>query len=365
MATYAVALILGLSRAERAGIVDADLGCLPRVARSHARPAPAEVQAGRLPAGVVDRLERLAEFTMDLTKPNGRIVQVGDNDSGRFLRLIPGSVVDDASGDDPLDHRHLVGAIHGLLPRPDFAEFAGPWVVEGEMIRALAGGRTLQPSRAGVTAASAVSVNARSAEAWAPRADRTPTFVIPLGAGARAGLRTFAYPDFGAYGYRSDRVYLLVRCGPVGQNGLGGHAHNDQLAVELSVDGEDWIRDPGTYLYTPLPEVRNRYRSSRAHFAPRFAGREAASLDIGLFELERGTEATCLRFDEELFIGRVRFPGGGSVLGTVRLEDDRVEVDWLFEGCEPDPSLASSDWRAWLPRVRFSPGYGVLEVGVP
>ena len=60
----------------------------------------------------------------------------------------------------------------------------------------------------------------------------------------------------------------------MGQNGNGGHAHNDQLSLTLRIDGEDIIVDPGTYLYTPLPERRNEFRATAAHFTIQKEGME-------------------------------------------------------------------------------------------
>lgn len=59
---------------------------------------------------------------------------------------------------------------------------------------------------------------------------------------------------------------MTVRCGEVGQNGNDGHAHNDQFSITLHIDGADIVVDSGTYLYTPLPESRNEFRSMAAHF---------------------------------------------------------------------------------------------------
>ena len=70
------------------------------------------------------------------------------------------------------------------------------------------------------------------------------------------------------------------------------------------------IRDPGTYLYTPLPERRNAYRSVRAHFAPQLVGPEPASLGDGLFRLGPGSQATCLYWGEHGFAGELRAADG-------------------------------------------------------
>ena len=32
---------------------------------------------------------------------------------------------------------------------------------------------------------------------------------------------------------KDEKEFLSIRCGPIGQNGYGGHAHYDQLSIEL------------------------------------------------------------------------------------------------------------------------------------
>ena len=63
MAAYGTALLLGLSGRGR--------------------------QNTTFPSGYFEKLERMAAFSADITKPNGRVVQIGDNDSGRFFKLTP------------------------------------------------------------------------------------------------------------------------------------------------------------------------------------------------------------------------------------------------------------------------------------
>ncbi|MCT8140287.1 heparinase II/III family protein [Anaerobacillus sp. CMMVII] len=119
-------------------------------------------------------------------------------------------------------------------------------------------------------------------------------------------LEGFSYPEFGLYIYKSTQLYLAIRCGSNGQNGNGGHAHNDQLSIELTINGKDIIKDPGTYLYTPLPEKRNLFRSTKSHFTPQCPGKEQNSWVEGLnglFHLKNEAQAKCLHFSEQGFIG--------------------------------------------------------------
>jgi hypothetical protein len=74
-----------------------------------------------------------------------------------------------------------------------------------------------------------------------------------------------AFPRGGLYVLRSSRFHAVLRCGEVGQNGNGGHSHNDFLSYELSVDGVPLVVDSGTYAYTFDVDARNAFRSTPAH----------------------------------------------------------------------------------------------------
>ncbi len=178
-----------------------------------------------------------------------------------------------------------------------------------------------------------------------------------------------AHPDFGLYVYRSDRMFLSVRCGPMGMNGRGPHAHNDQLSVELAIDGEDWISDPGSYLYTPLPEVRNAYRSVTAHFAPRLDEREPGNLNFGLFHLGDEAKAECDEFSEACFLGH-HHGFGAPVYRHIRFTDTSIcIIDILKDGeaHERPPAVLLDNRLAVLealqPKIPFSPGYGTRRQG--
>jgi hypothetical protein len=74
-----------------------------------------------------------------------------------------------------------------------------------------------------------------------------------------------AFPEGGYWVLRGGDLWGLVRCGDVGLNGLGCHAHNDALSFELSLGGQPLVVDPGTFVYTPDPVERNRFRSTAWH----------------------------------------------------------------------------------------------------
>lgn len=306
------------------------------------------------PAWYFRRLECMAEFIVHVTKPNRRAAQIGDMDSGRFFKLCPlfGQGLDEKH----LDYRATVAAVNGLFSRSDLAAFAGAVTeVESAMTAGLSGWFKA-PSYIGEGEAPAAS--AFKMDAIAESAPEGREFVIELTAPeVLNGLETAAYPDFGLYIWRSPRFFLSVRCGPVGQEGNGGHAHNDQLAIELNIDGEDWLADPGSYVYTPSPEKRNAYRSVFAHAGPRLGDKEPSRLDQGMFRLEDSCKARCLRFDKAGFHG-VHHGFGAPVHRTIAIDRNHIIIRDSVDGERHTVSDAQS-LRALFPcSVAFSPGYG-------
>jgi uncharacterized heparinase superfamily protein len=94
------------------------------------------------------------------------------------------------------------------------------------------------------------------------------------------------FKDGGLYTLRSPDLHVVVRCGDVGQNGNGGHSHNDLLSFELSSRQVPIVVDPGTYAYTGDPDARNAFRGTRAHSTVAVAGAEINPIDPErIFEL--------------------------------------------------------------------------------
>ncbi|CAM8659769.1 Heparinase II/III-like [Oxalobacteraceae bacterium] len=316
-----------------------------------------------LPDSFWMRFANMASFTETMTRPDGLVVQFGDNDSGRFITLGSGEQL--RAGNDPssalwsLDHSALVAGIRTVLGNKVVAaDFKGDPGIR--MLAAIvgAGGESpvvtfaipeLKMPVVGLADDSVwVEINKRLA-ATADGSRWTSVFDASA-PGLSAGLEFSAFNGMGCYVVRSPRLYLAVRCGEIGLAGLGGHTHCDQLAIELVLDGADRVRDPGTYIYTPLPARRNAYRSARAHHVPRVPGQEPADLGLGVFDLRGAAEGECLYFGLRGFIGR--HAGYGSmVYRIIALEDTRIVVHDFAEGAlslgDPTPEP--------LP---YSPGYG-------
>ncbi len=163
------------------------------------------------------RLARMLDVSRAVRHPGGRIPQFGDNDSGRVLPASPSR---------PPTHDHLL--------------WLGAALLGGE--RPLAS--TPDPEVAWTFGLGA----------WHSANDLLGT----------AGPARCGFPDGGLYVLAGEEAKAVVHCGGVGQNGNGGHAHNDALSFELSYS-QPLIVDSGTYAYTFDPAARNAFRSTAAH----------------------------------------------------------------------------------------------------
>jgi hypothetical protein len=366
MATAATALLAGMDTGRLSAALTArypEFRTRPtrRLALPLTPPGPEQAAA----------LIRGAEFAIHITKPDGRIAQIGDNDDGRFFVPHPVRKSPDTSGNpgacESLDHVGLAAAITALTDEAPLSD-AGNDRLDVDLIRSLARGSHLSPGPAFERrAATTVRVTAAPLLLETKEEEQTTHIIVPDGE-LRRGLVLFGYPDFGLWLFRSERMFLAVRCGPsVGKGSPGSHAHNDQLTIELAIDGEDWIADPGSYLYCPPITQRNAWRSVRAHAAPQWAGREPGRLDVGPFRMIDQAHAACLHFTEEGFAG-THIGFGEPVRRDVILSDDILTL--RDTGLPPDPArrlvrcTGRDEARLHFRRdAPFSPGYGQLAGG--
>jgi uncharacterized heparinase superfamily protein len=173
-----------------------------------------------------ERLSKMLAASRALRHSDGRLPQIGDADSGRIL---PAGFARPAT----LDHLLWLGAtaLGGGRPGAGMPHEEVAWTL--------------------------------GFEAWCR------TMQLPAG----ADPESTAFPRGGFFVLRSGGSHLVVRCGDVGQNGNGGHAHNDLLSFELS-RGRPVVVDSGTYVYTADPTARNAFRSTAAHNTVVVAGAE-------------------------------------------------------------------------------------------
>ncbi|MGH9431140.1 MAG: alginate lyase family protein [Terriglobia bacterium] len=82
-----------------------------------------------------------------------------------------------------------------------------------------------------------------------------------------AGLQSRRFAESGIHILAESQPYaqqMTIDAGPQG-SGNGGHGHADALSAHLSIDGRDWLVDPGAYCYICPDGNRDAFRGTPAH----------------------------------------------------------------------------------------------------
>jgi hypothetical protein len=332
------------------------------------------------PPWYFEKLERMAEFMASIRKPDGTFPQIGDNDNGRLFKLTPSYTClsmqaakqtysnlssfrdsDDISSylmENHLDGDHLLASACAFFQRPDFEDLLGGRLALLAMpdyvllkyiasINAISSQRLTHPERLRSITTSDTPPEIQMLMSKAgDLCKRTHGFKFPV-RNCLNKLEMHAYSDFGLYIYRSEGLYLAMRCWGKSPPYTTGHRHYDQLSIELVINGVEHITDPGTYVYTPLPDARKEYRSSRAHSVPYpwDAAKTNAPTSRGVFAMNVPLPPGKMLFTSV----RHCWCGSGEVQRWVAISDDEVRVTDFYEGAVPflnyDPPF-------------YSPGYG-------
>ncbi len=216
-----------------------------------------QVNGGTLGVEIAPQLEALLEHVQCLTRGDGTVPLIGDEDGGRLF-FLDNRPLNDLRG------ALATGAV--LLDRPDFAFVAG--LPTAELL-------------------------------WLGGPEANDRFAALGRTPPRDASRGFE--EGGIYvlrdGWGPDANHLVIDCGPHGTMNCG-HAHADALAFELALHGQPVFVDPGTLTYTANPTERDAFRSSRVHNAATVDGVSSSEPD-GPFHWRRIASARVLAWRTE------------------------------------------------------------------
>lgn len=126
---------------------------------------------------------------------------------------------------------------------------------------------------------------------------------------ANASIESFCEGGVTVVHFDEGRAVLAFDYGPLGFGQLAAHGHADALSVQLYVDGEPVLIDPGTYVYNGNREARYRFRSTSVHntvsiddrcqseaLGPFLWGRKA---NVSAFSLETSEGGICMSAEHD------------------------------------------------------------------
>lgn len=204
------------------------------------------------------RLELMCNFIKNITKPNGKAPLFGDSDDGRLL------IFSNYGTWEKCDFRYILAIAGEYFNRNDF-RLLGSTYYEDVF--------------------------------WCNGHIETKVTVSPA-------TSSTAYTDGGYYILANKEVHCLIRCGELSYRGQGVHSHNDQLSFELNVRGEDFIVDPGSFIYSGDYKWRNIFRSTSMHNTVEIDGFEQNDFDpYNLFYMKEQTFSKMLKFNDTCFVG--------------------------------------------------------------
>jgi Heparinase II/III-like protein/Heparinase II/III N-terminus len=232
-----------------------------------------------VPAPMRERLVLAAAHLADITRPDGSIPIIGDDDGGRLVVL----------EDRPFaDVRSTLATASVVLGRPEYAAVAGAVTEEVLWLLGPEGMRSAEASIA------------------APPPDHLSTMSTQ---GGYAIMRD---------GWGRDAMHAVIDCGPLGAMNCG-HAHSDALSIEIAVGDCPFVIDPGTYTYTGSTSDRDHFRHSAAHNTVTVDG-QSASVPDGPFSWAYRTDAHA----DSWWTGSVVDRFVGTHAGFQRLPDPAV-----------------------------------------
>lgn len=236
-----------------------------------------------IPELVIRKIRNSIDFTVDITKCTNEVFQFGDNDSGRFLKFTPTGCFIDAKvalnkyknlkaylfegrdnywDESVLDHSAFVHAGAALF---NIKKYKNESSLEDKIVKILSKNRCMEVNNIiGSNDGRGVFVGRMFDSA---SFEYSKKIIIKSNSDVSLidGLVRREYLETGVLIYKSKNLFLALSNMPNGAKGSGAHSHNDQMHIEIQINGQDISRDPGSYLYTSAPDYRNKFRGVLAH----------------------------------------------------------------------------------------------------
>jgi hypothetical protein len=182
-----------------------------------------------------ERIDAMLEYLASIMDAGGNVPMIGDADDGYVVRLDPRAGF--------CRYRSLLATGALLFGRDDFKAKAGAL---DDKTRWLLG--------------------AAAEEGYEAIDASRPTLPV-----------RHAFPDGGYYilgcGFETpDEIRLVADAGALGYREIAAHGHADALAFTLSVGGQEFLVDPGTFAYHTEGDWRAYFRGTAAHNTVRVDG---------------------------------------------------------------------------------------------
>lgn len=239
---------------------------------------------------ILEKINSVAEFATLIIRPDGKIIQIGDNDSGRLLKLnLSGKFItsreyeeqfyngagysnlygnEDVFVENELSVYPVIAIIYAITNYGALKRLSEKAPIEYGFIKSILNNNTVFCNYA---------YDYRNIDRFKSTSDVVlpelshkieTQIILPIEGFNLADANVEVAPYFGLVTFTINNIKIFVRS--VSELGLmqNAHIHNDFLHYEISIDKENFFCDQGSYIYTPLCDKRDEFRSVKAHNTP-------------------------------------------------------------------------------------------------
>lgn len=344
---YSVALIYGVLGTEKRNVfLNYDSSVIKRLKNPKSQKYSLD-RAEFFPEWFTDRLCNAGIFTKICLKHNDEIVQIGDNDSGRLLKLTPIIDTDDEyMEDNVLDHNTLISAMCGIFANEEFIESAKKYPLESSLVKTLS--KNTQKRSNIYISYFIKNKDIKDIREKYKYSKKTILFQ-DNGGDLLKGIEIHYFEKFGIVVLKGDRLFVSMVIDTAQNAVFLGHTHNDKLSIEVMVDGKYITRDSGGYIYTAAPKIRDKFRSIKAHNTICVEDQEQNSFD-GIWGMKKRARAELLYCADNRMVARVRY-GDIECLRDISLTDNEIVVN----------DFANKPFKVAFCNKVYSDGYGKLK----
>lgn len=271
-----------------------------------------------------EKLYKMFIFLKSVKKNNDNILQIGDNDSGCFLKLYPMYDYDNKNNiffENNLSLTYILNFSNKLFHNIDsistkkmpfnlfYTDFKYNYNVNCATNSSFSTDDIIESYKNILDTKKGVHIKDYS-------------FNLKIS----ADIEIFDFENFGLTIYKNENFYLSIR-NLLKTNPFSplGHIHEDQLSIELSINNKDIYQDPGSFLYTPNPELRNLYRSSIVHFSPFYSNFKFTNTFCKIPE----SKVIIKLFNNNTYISECTYNNQHAGI-YVKINNDKIDIKHYF-----------------------------------
>ena len=273
---------------------------------------------------IFDKLFKMFIFLKSVNKDNGNISQIGDNDSGCFLKLYPKYDYDKNNkiySENNLSLKYILSFskksfenidsnINKNLPYNLFyADFKYNYTSNESINSAFTSNDNIELYKSILDSNKSIYKKEYSY-------DLNNTDDIEI----------LNFENFGLTIYKNTNFYLSIRnLSKINPSSPLGHIHEDQLSIELSINNNEIFQDPGSFLYTPIPEFRNLYRSSIVHFSPFYSNFNFTNA----FCIIPESKVIIKFFNEDTYLSECTYNNQHAAI-CIKISNNKIDIKHYF-----------------------------------